>query len=212
MAGVGEERRFGAVKGGQGLGLPALFLIGPGVGESGDDLPDEQVQEAQVALVQRAVRVEPDDEHARRSGTTRPQDRQGQGALRRAIPGVPRQVPWKRSVLDHHRPGLFEYVAQRPERLPVFSRMDRPAEVECLLKLPVLARQIRQRERGVVGAYRQTRLHGGEHLALGPGSGQKRRQIPQDPQPAFSDHPFGVLGNDAQHPGNGSGIVGQRTV
>jgi len=62
VADVREERRLGPIDRGQRLGTPPFLVVDPRVGEARGNLPDKQREERAVAVVERAVGIEPDDE------------------------------------------------------------------------------------------------------------------------------------------------------
>ena len=65
VADVGEERGLGAIEFRERLGAPPLFLIGMGVADRRADLPGDQIEEAAIAVVEEAKRIEAGDQDAR---------------------------------------------------------------------------------------------------------------------------------------------------
>ncbi len=68
MADIGEERGLGPVELGQGLGAPALFLVGVGAGNGGRDLARHEAEERAVIRVEQPVGIEAHDQDAAASG------------------------------------------------------------------------------------------------------------------------------------------------
>jgi hypothetical protein len=73
---------------GQGLGAPALFLVGLGVGERSADLSGNQAEETSVAFVKHPEGVQADNQNAGPSRLPGGHDGKGNGCRRRVMPSA----------------------------------------------------------------------------------------------------------------------------
>ncbi len=220
VADVREECGLGAVDLGQGLGAPALLLVGAGVGEAGRDLARDQVDEARVAGVELPVGIDARDQEARRPVLALARDRDHDRLPGRLVPGPGRQATeagFQVALRQGRRPGAqlaggpggsVGAIDQRRRRRmpgPDAGRAGEPGAA-------VVLEQIGERERQVPEVGAEAALDRGQHLGAGVGAGELGGELAQRGEPALADHPLGLLGDDAQHARDPAVVVGQRAV
>ena len=216
VADVGEERRLGPVELGQLLGALPLGLVGAGAADAGRELAGDQVEEAAVAVVERPVAVEPDDEGSR-TAAVRPGCRSGSSSAcgRRLGPGPGRQR--RRTGRPGRRPG-------RPRPGRALRRSARagcgrqgraaagaaawpgsmPLGAAPARAVPVVVEQVGRGEgqssagRPRAAAPRQPRTPR-PRSATTSGLGARGRAASPSP---LADDPLGVLADHAQHAGD----------
>jgi hypothetical protein len=217
---VAEEVGLGPVQLGQRLGPPPLGLVAAGVGEGGGDLVGHQTEEAVVGVVPAPVRVEPDDEEAGDRAALLPRrgDRQRDRLHRGHLPGAGRQVGEALEVL-HQDVLAGQEPGQRPH--PVVVRRQYPGQC-CRPRLDarraaqpgtaVVVDQVDGAEGQVRGVAGELLAGGGEHVVLGAGGPERRREIAQRAHSALADDLLGGLGDHAEQAAVAAVVAGQGAV
>ena len=219
VADIGKERGFRQIDLRQGFRAPALRLIRPRRGKTRCDLGRNQFDETGISLIERAVGIERGDEQARLPGLALLCDRHDQQLPRRDVPPA------------GHKVGNPADRVHQVLRAPRHDVGDRPGQVR---------RVIHHRRRQFVvdpaGFVHPTQLPGdrvgqidhGEGQVFGvagQGAGNRRHdslfrshrrkltgQVAQCGDAAFAHHPLGFLHYHAQHAGDLTPIIRQRTV
>ncbi len=203
VADVGEERGLGLVELQQAFVAQALLFVGARVREARGDLAGDELDEAAVALVERAVAVQAGDEEAHRGRAERDDER----GERRLVPGAGRRIE-RVDVVDEDRVlGLRPRLGGRGPRLPAVR-----GQASAVLVVEV---HERERQRAAVGIQRA----GGrrQHLGLVTRGRDRCAEVAQRGELAPADDLLGVLADHAQHPLDatvvaGEGAVGERVV
>ena len=225
VAHVREERRLRAVDRGERFGATALLGIGPRVGKAGRDLAREQFEEAAIRLVERTVRIEADDEGARRPVLSLQGDRNRQRARRRQsstgrtaaargrVHSTMTTPDPSRNCPNGHGPcaAIGNVLAGRLVLVVDRGRCGSPRE-PCLF-----VKRVEQAERHVAAIDGNRSFDRLEDVALRLGRSQSRREQPQRGEPALANHALGLFGDDAEVAGDpavvaGQGAVGKRVV
>ena len=221
MADIGKERGLGAIDLGQRLGALPLGFIGAGTGDAGGNLRGDQIDEAGITLVQRAVRIQCGNQHAGRPRFALLHDRHCEGAAWRRVPGAGRKRPEAARIFDDHvwhaGEDLCHRVAKRRRGQVDFRRRNRVTALDSghAGQPRPAGRGVEQpgsSERNVALVVRQCGLDRGADFRLGAHGGKPDGQFAQRCHAAFADDPFGILGHDAQHAADRAVIIRQRTV
>src|ERR1700722_17705048 len=102
MADIGEKRRLGPVDLRQRFRAPALLLIGLRIGKSCSDLAGNEIDEAEIGLVQAAKRIDSRDQEAGRSMLTLTRHRRYHGLAWRPRPRAGGQaIETLPQIVDH---------------------------------------------------------------------------------------------------------------
>ena len=115
VADVAEERRLGPIDLRQGLGPPALFLVGTGAGDGGGDLGRGQLEESAVAVVELDARAHADHQQRRDSTRDAGGNRQHQRLTRRIRPWPPGHAREAAAeIVDDLSPAGGQRLGERP--------------------------------------------------------------------------------------------------
>ena len=221
VADIGEEGGLGAVELGQRLGPASRLLVGPGIGEPGRDLARHEVDEAGIGGVEGAVGVDAGDQAAGRSLMALMGDGDEDGPRGWPVPGAGGQVGEAGGeIVDRHRCRARQELRDRP-------CLTRGLDVDRLRRrgLAVLEadgagesrpfatglQQIEEGEGEILAILGELAADGGDRL-LGARPGELGPEFAQELEAALAQDPLGLLGDDAEHPAHGTGIVGHGAV